>query len=67
MRPSGWQRASASIVQVAGLDLAPRGIAVQRHGLRAGTFAGTWHGTRVTGSWVCSDGAFGGTSFHRVG
>lgn len=48
-----------SIVQVGGLDLAPRGIAVQSNGLRVGTFSGVWKGTHVTGSWVCETGSFG--------
>ena len=48
-----------SIVQVGGLDLAPRGTAVQSNGLRAGRFSGTWKGTQVRGSWVCVAGSFG--------
>jgi hypothetical protein len=48
-----------SIVQVGGLDLAPRGTAVQSNGLRAGTFSGAWKGTHVSGSWVCEGGSFG--------
>jgi hypothetical protein len=48
-----------SIVQVAGLDLAPRGTAVVGDGLTTGTFAEEWKGTHVTGSWVCGAGAFG--------
>jgi len=56
-----------SVVQVGGLNLAPRGMAVQRDGLRAGTFAATWQGTNVTGRWVCNDAAFGRPSFHHVG
>jgi len=56
-----------SVVQVAGLDLAPRGTAVQQDRLSRGTFSGTWHGTYVTGSWVCEDAALGGTRVHRVG
>ena len=56
-----------SIVQVAGLDLAPRGTAVQSDGLKAGKFSGTWKGTYVKGSWACEGGAFGGARFHRIG
>ena len=48
-----------SIVQVAGLNLAPRGIAVQSNQLKAGTFSGIWDGTHVRGSWRCEAGAFG--------
>jgi hypothetical protein len=63
----GRTRIGDSIVQVGGLNLAPRGTALQRDGLRVGTFTGTWKGTQVTGSWVCGDAAFGKSSFHRVG
>jgi hypothetical protein len=56
---AGSVRILDSIVQVAGLDLAPRGTAVVGEGLKSGTFAGEWKGTRVTGSWVCGAGAFG--------
>jgi hypothetical protein len=55
-----------SIVQVAGLDLAPRGTAVVGDGRTSGTFAGEWKGTRVTGSWVCGAGAFGKPRFRHV-
>jgi len=54
-----------SIVQVGGLDLAPRGTAVQRNGLRAGTFSGVWKGTHVSGSWVCGAGSFGDVRFMK--
>ena len=55
-----------SVVEVGGLNLAPRDIAVQRDGLRRGTFSGIWQGTRVTGGWVCNDSAFGAITFHRL-
>ena len=48
-----------SIVQVEGLDLAPRGTAVLSDDLKSGTFVGKWAGTRVSGSWNCAAGAFG--------
>ena len=63
----GRTRIGDSVVQVGGLNLAPRGTAVQRDGLRVGTFAATWQGTHVTGSWVCDEAAFGRPRFHRVG
>jgi hypothetical protein len=63
----GRTRVGDSILQVGGLNLAPRGTAVQRDGLRVGTFTATWQGTQVTGSWVCGDAAFGKPTFHRVG
>jgi hypothetical protein len=45
-----------SIIQVAGLNLAPTGTAVVAKGLKSGTFTLATKGsvlTRVTGTWTC--------------
>ncbi len=63
---AGSVKITDSIVQVAGLDLAPGGTAVVGDGLKSGTFVGAWNGTRVTGSWVCGAGAFGKPRFRQL-